>query len=292
VALEKPLLNALSVPSAKLKCFLFLKLSEEFKMPTFGNIALGDEFIHYMNGDIWGSIFPAPENGYARSITMEVKAGSVPVRVRASLYLEFIENMRKRLRFVMATEEKIVPANFQGAVTLNFTALPPLLKGVKYWINGWAHESGMIQISTKKTPGIYQSAEWTSYMAGQPHGLGYPRFYEIVPQSIRKACVCSIYCTYVYGLPLDYPCPYCNVPFPTYADLLNHIMSTPTEMIHLQICPKCSKTHFLKEELQLHMFLAHGIGELPQDYSCIFCCSFTRPTKDEVYKHINDVHPT
>jgi len=255
-------------------------------MPTFGNVEIGDEFIHYLNGNMWGSLFLAPENGHAKSITMSVKARNTPTRVRASLYQEFIENMRKRLRFVMATEEKTIAAKFEGAVTFNFTAPPPSLKGTKYWINGWADEYGIIQISTKKTPGIYQSAEWTSYMLGEPHGLGYPRFYEIVPQSVRKACVCSIFCTYDLEAPTYYKCPYCGSHFPTYQDVLEHIKMTSIEMVHLQICPKCGRTHYLKEELALHMYQAHGIGTAPTRYSCVFC-SFTRPTAKEVYDHIN-----
>jgi len=275
-------------------------------MPTFGNTEIGDEYVHYLNGDIWGTVFKAPEVPcgtlflkrflsvsrrfsllfHAKSITMYVKAGNAPIRVRGSLYQEFTENMRKRFRFVMATEEKTIPAQYEGSFTFNFTAPPPLSKGVKYWINGWADEYGIIQISTKKTPGIYQSAEWTTYMYGQPHGLGYPRFYEIIPQSIRKACICSIYCTYDYELPEYYKCPYCGSHFATYAEVLEHIKTTPIEMIHLHICPKCGKTHYLKGELDLHMYQAHQIGTIPSQYSCIFC-TFTRPTTKEIYDHIN-----
>jgi len=255
-------------------------------MPTFGNTEIGDEFVHYLNGDIWGSVFVAPENGFAKSINIHVKSGNASIRVRGSLYYEFVENMRKRFRFVMATEEKVVSPNREGWVIVNFPAPPPTIRAVKYWINGWADEFGTIQISTKKTLGIYQSAEWTSYMLGQPHGLGYPRFYEIVPQSIRKACVCSIFCTYDSESPTYYKCPYCGSHFPTYAEVLEHIKATPIEMIRLQICPKCNRTHYLKEELQLHMHQAHGIGTPPEHYSCIYC-TFTRPTAKEVYDHIN-----
>jgi len=255
-------------------------------MSTFGNTEIGDEFVHYLNGDIWGSVFVAPESGYAKNIGMYVESGATPVRVRGSLYQEFVENMRKRFRFVMATEEKTFPYNIIGKVYLDFTAPPPLTKGAKYWINAWADEYGVIRISTKKTPGVYQSAEWTSYMLGQPHGLGYPRFYDIVPQSVRKACVCSIFCNYDLKAPAFYKCPYCNSHFLTYAEVLEHIYTTPIEMVHLQICPKCGRTHYLKEELQLHMNQAHGIGGPPTEYSCIFC-SFLAPTAKEVYDHIN-----
>jgi len=254
-------------------------------VPTFGNEQVGDEFIHYLNGDIWGSLFPVPENGYAKSITMYVKVGNTPARLRASLYQEFVENMKKRFRFVMAAEEKTLPANFEGKVTLNFSAPPPLSQGVKYWINGWA-DDGIVQISSRKTPGIYQSAEWTTYMLGQPRGLGYPRFYEIIPQGIRIACICTIYCTYDLEAPTYCKCPYCGSHFETYTQVLQHIMATPIEMIHLQICLKCGRAYYLREELQLHMYQAHGIGTPPQQYSCIFC-PLNAPTTKEVYDHID-----
>lgn len=254
-------------------------------MPTFGNTEVGDEFLHALNGDIWGSIFPAPENGYAKSITVYLKCGNKPSKVRCSLYTEFIEQMRKRFRFVMATEEKIIPANFEGRVTFNFTAPPPISKGTKYWINAWADEFSYINISTKKTLGIFQSAEWTSYMAGQPHGLSYPRFYEVVPQSARGALICSIHCTYDYDAPTICKCPYCGSHALSYSDVLEHIKKTPIEMVHLQIC-KCGRSQYLKEELQLHAYEAHQIGTPPDSYSCPFC-SCAKPTAKEIYDHIN-----
>jgi len=255
-------------------------------VPTFGNEQIGDEFVHYLNGDIWGSLFIAPEDGYAKSITIRLKTGNKPIKVRASLYQEFTENMKKRLRFVMATEEKTVLANFEGKVTFNFTAPPPIAKDGKYWINGWAEEYGIVQISSKKTPGIYQSAEWTTYMLGQPHGLSYPRFYEIIPQGIRIGCICTIFCTYDSEPPTWYKCPYCGSHWPSYLKVLEHIQTTPIEMIHLQICPKCGRTYYLNGELQLHMYQAHAIGTPPDVYSCIFC-NFTKPTAKEIYDHIN-----
>jgi len=257
-------------------------------MPTFGNSDIGDAFIHALSGDIWGSLFVAPASGYVESISAYLKCIKTS-RVRLVLY---DATERRRLRFIMSTEEKIVPSGFVGWLTLNFTAKPPITQGVKYWIAGWADEYGYVQISSKKTLVAYPSAEWTSYMAGEPHGLSYPRFYEIVPQGVRIGCLCSIFCTYDSVAPSSYTCPYCATVFPTYADVLDHIKRTPTEMIHLQICSKCGMTHYLKEELQLHMFQTHQEGTPPDHYSCIFCSLllYTDPLSETVYKHINDFH--
>lgn len=260
-------------------------------MPTFGNMEVGDEFVHRLNGNMWGSISKAPEDGFAQSITVYVKNDGTPNRVRCSLYEEFLFGMgRNYFRFVMSTEEKIIPANFEGEVTFNFTAPPPIKKGTKYWINGWADEYASIFISTKKTPGVYQTAEWTSYMMEQAHGLSYPRFYEIIPQGVRGALICSIYCTYVFAVPLRFSCPYCGIEYSTFEEVVAHIKRTPSEMILLQICSTCGRTHYLKEELQLHKYEAHEIGSPPEQYSCIFC-DFIRPTAKEIYTHINNTHP-
>lgn len=254
----------------------------------FGNTEVGDEFTHTLLHDIWGSIFEAPEDGYAKNITVYVKNDRDPSRVRCSLYEEFKFAMGKYyFRFVMATEEKIIPAYFEGWVTFNFTSPPPISKGVKYWINGWAGE-GFIFISTKLVS-EYLSTEWTSQMVGDPQGLSYRRFYEIIPQGMRLGCLCSIYCTYEFEKPTTYKCPYCGTEFPSYEAVLEHIMTTPLEMIHLQICDRCGYTCYLKEEMQLHNYEKHGIGSPPEYYSCIFC-NFTADTPEEVYTHINDNH--
>jgi len=261
-------------------------------MPIFGNQEVGDEFIHHLNSDIWGSFFTAPENGYAKSITVYVKNGSKSGRLRSSLYEEYVHTPpppyeRRYMRFVMSTEEKIIPPYFEGWVTLIFTAPPPIKTGTVYYINAWRDEYGTMTISTKS--GVGKGIEWTVYMAGGTHGLGYPRYYEIIPQHRRGAILCSIYCTYMLAPPLRWECPYCRTEFGSYKEVLEHIMATPTEMIHLKICTKCGWAGYLECKFQKHQFEKHGIGSLPTSCSCIFC-DFVDPTSGEVYKHINDNH--
>jgi hypothetical protein len=256
----------------------------------FGNTEVGDEFIHNLNSDMWGSFFTCPDDGYAKNITVYVKARQQS-RLRCALYEEYIHthpppSTRKYMRFIMSTEEKIIPASFEGWVTLNFTACPPITKDAVYWLCAWSSEYGSIRISTS-TGGT--GIEWTVYMIGQPHGLGYPRFYEVVPQQRRGPILCSIFCTYDSHTPTVCECPYCGAQFASYGEVLEHIKSTPTEMIHLQTCDSCGRTHYLKEELQQHLYEYHGIGSPPEYYSCIFC-NFTADTPEEVYTHINDTH--
>jgi len=266
-------------------------------MPTFGNKQVGTEFVHSLNTNFIASRFVAPEDGFAESIEVYVKhIYGADSHIRAAIYEEIpylIGSVtRKFARYVMATEEGMIPARSEGWVFLNFEAQPPIEKGVKYFLGAWAEEKvATVMISTEPYDQAISCDLEGDHMATSPRGLGYPRFYEICPKSYRAKYIASIYCEYGYAAPTAYPCPYCNIPFPSYGALLRHIMSTPTEMIHLQICPKDGRAFFLKEELQQHNYERHGIGSPPQNYSCIFCCSFTRPTKDEVYKHINDTHP-
>jgi len=264
-------------------------------MATFGNLEVGNQFDCYLNVNFWASRFEAPEDGYAKSITAYLKSRTKESRVRYAIYEEIPYVIggitRKFARFVMATEEKTIPVNFAGNVTLNFTAPPPIRKGIKYFLGAWANEDGSIIIARASYSKAISVDLEGDHMLSSPHGLGYPRFYEVCPKSMRGTYIISIYCTYDSQAPTSYKCPYCSVPFSTYEKLSAHIKSTPTEMIHLQICPKDAYHCYLPEEMQLHNYLKHGIGSQPQDYSCIFCCSFRRPTNAEVYSHINDIHP-
>jgi len=265
-------------------------------MPTFGNLEIGNQFDCYLNVNFWASRFPAPEDGYARSITVYLKSTTKESRVRCAIYEEFpyvISGVtRKFAKFVMATEEVAVPANFQDQFIFNFTAPPPLKKGVKYFLGAWANEDGSVIIARAPYSQPISVDLEGDHMLTSPHGLGYPRFFEICPKSMRGTYIISIYCDYDLITPTSYKCPYCGATFPTYEKVLEHIKQTPTEMIHLQICPKDGFHCYLPEEMQLHNFQKHGIGSPPQEYSCIFCCSFKRSTSAEVYTHINDVHRT
>jgi len=265
-------------------------------MPTFGNLAVGNQFDCYLNVNFWASRFEAPEDGYAKSITAYLKSTTKVSRVRCAIYEEIpyvISGVtRKFARYVMATEEQTIPTNVQGPVTFNFTAPPSLHKTTKYFLGAWANEDGNVIIARAPHSQAISVDLEGDHMLTSPHGLGYPRFYEICPKSMRGTYIVSVYCTYDSEAPTVYLCPYCSVRFPTYEKLLEHIKWTPTEMIHLQICPKDGYHCYLPEEMQLHNFQKHGIGSAPQEYSCIFCCSFKRSTKSEVYTHINDVHAT
>lgn len=260
----------------------------------FGNLKIGND-VGMLSSDMWGSFFECPEDGYAKNITAYVKTENNPSRLRCALYEEYVHTPPppmtvKYMRFVMSTEEKIVPAHFEGWATLNFTAPPPTKRGTVYWLCAWSDEYTSMMIAQDRTKGT--GIEWTVYMAGQPHGLGYPHFYEIVPQNRRATVLCSIYCTYDFEPPSSYICPYCRQVFSTYEELLEHIVTTPLEMIRYYICdvPGCvSWCCHLKEELQQHMFEEHGIGSPPDHYSCIFC-NFTANTPEEVYTHITDTH--
>jgi len=266
-------------------------------MATFGNLEVGNQFDCYLNVNFWASRFPAPEDGYAKSITayLRSQSGTKPSRVRYAIYEEIpyvISGVtRKFARFVMATEEIEVPTNFAGKTTLNFTAPPPIRKDTKYFLGAWGNEDGSIIIARASYPQAISVDLEGDHMLTSPHGLGYPRFFEICPKSMRGAYIVSVYCTYDSVAPAFYNCPYCGVPFSDYDRLLAHIKSTPTEMIHLQICPKDGYHCYLPEEMQLHNYQKHGLGSAPESYSCIFCCSFKRATAAEVYSHINDVHP-
>jgi len=264
-------------------------------MPTFGNLEVGNQFDCYLNVNLWASRFEAAEDGYAKSITPFLRCGTKENRIRCTIYEEIpyvISGVtRKFARFMMATEEKVI-STFTGRVTFDFTAPPPLRKGVKYFLGAWAHEDGNVIIVRAPYSSAISVDLEGDHMITSPHGLGYPRFYEICPKSMRGKYILSIYCTYDSIAPTSYRCPYCGALFTTYDALLEHIKWTPTEMIHLLICPKDGFHCYLPEEMQLHNYQKHGVGSPPENYSCIFCCSFTRPTASEVYAHINDVHST
>jgi hypothetical protein len=256
----------------------------------FGNRQVGDEFIHNLNSDMWGSFFTCPESGYAKDISVYVKTREES-HLRCALYEEYVHTLppphtKKYMRFIMSTEGRIVPQSFEGWVTLEFTAPPPIHKDIVYWICAWSDEYSSIRISTSEG-GV--GIEWTVTMLGDPHGLGYPRFYETVPQYRRTSILCSIYCTYDAEAPTIHKCPYCGIQYQNYETVLEHIKSTPEEMIHLQICNECGRIFYLKEELQQHLYEYHQVGSAPEYYSCIFC-DFKSSTAEEVYTHINNTH--
>jgi len=266
-------------------------------MPTFGNTQVGSEFVHSLSTNFIASRFVAPEDGFGEKIAVYVKhIYGLDSRMRAAIYAEIpyvIGSVtRKFAAYVMTTEEQPIQRGFEGWVILNFLAKPPLWKATKYFLGGWADEKATIMIATAPYDQAISCDLEGDHMITSPKGLGYPRFFEICPKSYRAKYIASIHCVYALTAPTIFPCPYCSVPFPSYDAVLNHIKNTPTEMIHLNICQKDGQSFFLKEELQQHKYDKHGIGSPPQEYSCIFCCSFKRPTATEVYTHINDVHAT
>ncbi len=269
-------------------------------MPTFGKTEKGDKWDCPINSNWKATSFEyTDELGYAKSITAYIKAfGDIPFKVRFAIFDEaiFCSQVGEWLRFIMATEEVEVSAPFDGWITCNFTAPPELTSGKKYFLVAWARGGNPDQLITI----YYTTSENISSHGGYDtnyNAFGYPRFCEHDYRTFRESRMQSIYCTYDFEAPTSYVCPYCASSFTTFAEVAAHIKANPYEQYKLWMCCReggqatCNRKYVIEEGLWAHQYEDHGIGSMPDHYTCPFC-SQTFPTYAEAWDHAETEHST
>lgn len=153
----------------------------EFTLPKtgrFGWEAIGSERMAGLSDLVLGSIFTAPENGIAESITVAFDSAS---NTKCALY------RRSDFKLLGVTEEKLAVAG--GWTTFNFpTPKPPVNAGEKYILVAW------VKIGTAIYCEMYQYTTRPGY--------GYFKAYNdfLDPGASEFGMfsdkLCSIYCTY------------------------------------------------------------------------------------------------
>lgn len=142
---------------------------------TFGNTA---DPATWFTLDMCGSVFTAPDNGYATGITVAVRNWQAGYRVKCAIY------RYSDLFLIGYTEEKL---GYQpdGWSTFNIVGTVPLISGVQYLLVAWAS-------NTAANIGVTQAGSTNFF----DFAVAYDGFPAVLPAAAWTATyVVSIYCT-------------------------------------------------------------------------------------------------